>query len=199
MPRTGLTPDQIREKAIVIAADHIRKHGFEKLKLTEVAREIGISHAALYTHFVDKSALFDIVSERWIAKIDEDLEAIVEKKKDPCELIHTWALYIHKAKLEKVLRDPELYKAFDFAAEMHKPFIQCHLKNIDKQINILVSKAIAKKKLLNADPKLMSSIIRAATVGFHHPKLVAQHLNENRETLLRDTLDAVLFGLRLKK
>jgi hypothetical protein len=35
-------------------------------------------------------------------------------------------------------------------------------------------------------------------MAFHHPKLVAQHMHEKREPLLRVVLDSVLKGLDLK-
>lgn len=200
MPRTGLTSDQIKEKAIQIATEHIRKSGYEKLRLTEIAREIGISHAALYSHFADKSALFDAISEGWLIKLDQALDAICEQKRDPCKLIHSWALFLHKAKLEKILREPELYRAFDYSVEQDKPFIARHLKNVDRQINSLVAKIALKKKMNvgKAEIRFMSSIIREATVAFHHPKLVVLHMREKREPLLRKMLDTILTGFRLK-
>ena len=189
---------EIKEKAIDIATSQVRKFGFEKLRLTDVAREMDVSHAALYSHFADKSALYDAISERWLAKIDEELDAICELNKDPCELIQTWALCLHSAKLERVRHDPELYKAFDYSVENEKAFISRHLSNVERQMNSLVLKATAKRKMRKADVKMISSIIRESIVGFHHPKLVALNLNSKRENLLRKTLDAVLAGLSLK-
>ena len=189
---------EIREKAIDIAIAHVRKFGFEKLRLTDIAREMDVSHAALYGHFANKAELFDAVSERWLKKIDENLDAICESDGDPCNLIHAWALSLHNAKLEKVRHDPELYKAFDYAVENQKDFIQRHLENIERQMDLLVSKAIKKKKLRKADAKIMSSIIRESVAAFHHPKLVALCMNLKRDGLLKQTLDAVLIGLSLR-
>lgn len=198
MPRTGLSQIEIKEKAIDVTIGMIRKFGFEKLSLTDVAKEIGVSHAALYSHFTDKSALFDAVSERWLTKIDDELDAICDLDQDPCEQIQAWALALHNAKLDRVRHDPELYKAFDYSVENQKAFIGRHLENVDRQINFLVSKAIKKRKLRKADPAVFSAIIRESTVGFHHPKLVALNLHLRREALLIKTLDAVLIGLSLK-
>lgn len=198
MPRTGLNAEQIKEKAIEATLTKMREVGLEKVRLTDIARELDVSHAALYFHFKDKSDLVDAVSEIWLLRLDETLESICRKRKDPCEKIHNWALAIHRAKLEKVRLDPELYKAFDMASERFKPFVKRHLETIHRQLLGLVNEAIAKRQLLNADAEEITKIIGAAVVAFHYPKLVAFYIDEKREALLHQVIDSVLKGLHLK-
>lgn len=198
MPRTGLTIEEIKESAIDAALAKMREVGFEKVRLTDIAKELNVSHAALYSHFKDKSDLLDAVSERWLLQLDESLESICRRRKDPGEKIHAWALEIHRAKLEKVRRDPELYKAFDMAAQEFKPFVRNHLKTIHRQLLGLVKEAIEKKGLPDVDPEAATEIISASVIAFHHPRLVAQFINEKRENLLRQVMDSVLRGLDLK-
>lgn len=195
MPRTGMTPDEIKERTLEVAIEHMRKEGFEKLRLTEVAREIGVSHAALYSHFADKSALLDAVSERWLVEMDQKLDAICAKDEDPYDLIHEWAMYLHRSKVRKVKMDTNLYRAFDYCVDLMKPFVVRHLQNMERQTTSLVERATGKK----SEAKKMSNIIRNATSAFHHPKLVAAYVEENREPLLKDTLDAVLTGLGIHR
>ncbi|MBL0953887.1 MAG: TetR/AcrR family transcriptional regulator [Leptospira sp.] len=195
MPRTGLTTTEIKDKAVEIAIDQMRAKGFEKVRLVDVAKEMGISHAALYSHFQDKTALFDAVSERWLTKLDEKQDLLVTEKRDPIQKILTWFLNLHRMKLEKVKLDPELYKAFDMAAEESKPFIQTHLANMQNQMAKLVTEAINQKKIKKRDVKLVTDILISAGTAFTHPKLVAQHCEVDRETLLVDTIEAVLKGL----
>ncbi len=176
----------------------MREVGFEKVRLSDIAKELNVSHAALYTHFKDKSDLLDAVSERWLLELDEKLEIICRRRKDACEKIYDWALAIHRAKLEKVRRDPELYRAFDEAAKESKPFVKNHLETIHRQLLSLVEEAIEKSNLQNASAEEMMEIIGTAVVAFHHPRLVAQFINEKREKLLRQIINSVLKGLGLK-
>jgi AcrR family transcriptional regulator len=199
MPRTGLTAEQIKEKAIEATLTKMREVGFEKVRLTDIAKELKVSHAALYTHFKDKSDLLDAVSKIWLLELDETLESICRQRKDPCEKIHDWALAIHRAKLKKVRLDPELYNAFDIASQQFKPFVKRHLESLHRQLSELVGEAIAKRQLSNADPERVTQIISAATAAFHHPRLVALFIDEEREALLGQVIDSVLKGLDLKK
>jgi AcrR family transcriptional regulator len=198
MPRTGLSPQQVREKAIDLTIKEMRRVGFEKVRLTDIAKKMGVSHAALYTHFQDKTALLDAVSDQWLIKIDEELEAICRKSKDPCEKIQAWMLALHHAKVAKVRNDPELYRAFDFSTQSAKPFSRRHLDELDSQLMGLVEEAISKRKLRGADPSKMAKIIRESMMSFHHPKLVAQHIDDRRDQLLIQVLDSVLKGLKLR-
>ena len=199
MPRTGLIAGDIREKAIDAAVVKMREVGFEKVRLTDIARQMHVSHAALYSHFKDKSDLLDAVSERWLLTLDEKLDAICRKRKDPCEKIHAWSLAIHRAKIEKVSHDPELYRSFDIAAQRSKPFVKAHIENMYRQLSGLVGEAIENAGLKDADPVLMTKIIMESTSAFHHPRLVAQYLGEKREKLMHKVIDSVLEGLHLKR
>src|ERR1700759_2718896 len=107
MPKTGLSPDEIREKAIASTIARMRRHGFEKVSLVDVAADLGLSHAALYSYFADKAALLDAVSERWLRAMDDELEKIVHRDRDPLLKIHDWFMRLHQMKREKVQHDPE--------------------------------------------------------------------------------------------
>jgi AcrR family transcriptional regulator len=199
MPRTGLSALQIRTKAIEATMAKMRQVGFDKVRLTDVAKQLGVSHAALYTHFADKAALLDAVSECWLRQIDDNLAAICHKSnKDPADKILAWMLALHRAKLAKIQHDPELYKSFDLSASLHKPYVRQHMETMHAQLVGLAEEAIAKRRLRDADPEAIAVVLHESMIAFHHPKLVAQHKDEKREPLLRSVLDSVLKGLGLK-
>src|SRR5688572_3804074 len=173
MPRTGLSAPEIRNKAIEATMAKMRQVGFDKVRLTDVARKLGVSHAALYAHFADKSALFDAVSERWLRQIDDDLAAICRKPhRDPAEKILAWMLALHRAKLAKIQHDPELYKSFDLSATMAKAHVRRHLETMHAQLVGLAKEAIAKRRLRDADPEAIAVVLSESMIAFHHPKLV---------------------------
>jgi len=192
MPKTGLTTAQIRDRAIDVTMAQMRRHGFAKVRLVDIARELGVSHAALYIHFADRDALFDAVSERWLQALEASLAPICRKKKDPIASIHQWFLKLYRTKREKILNDPELYEAYSLAAKAQKPFFIDHLATMQGQLTDLVTQEnITKYPVENAVDLLFET-----TTGFHNPVLVAFHGGENREPMLKNVLDVVLNGLR---
>jgi AcrR family transcriptional regulator len=190
-----MTAEEIREKAIASAVEHIRRHGFEKVRLVDIAKDVGVSHVALYSHFADKAELLDSVSAQWLQAVDAMLEQVCQKKKDPLEKIQEYFLRLHLIKLEKVQQDPEVYKAFDTAAACGKSFVESHLRTVGRQVAGLAKEAMAARKIRKDAPEKVAAILVAATMAFTHPKLVAQFLHEKREPLLRKVLETVLAGL----
>lgn len=196
MPKTGLTSEEIREKALEITEEKIRYHGFDKFRLTDLAKELNVSHAALYNHFPNKSALLDAISERWLTQMDHTLEHITQKKISPRKCITEWFLTYHELKREKVLKDPELFKSFNMAAELVKPFILTHLHTLNKQLLELVERAVVTGEIHDSNsPEKIAELLLEATVSFHHPRMVLDHKDENRTLLLESIIAVLLDGL----
>ncbi len=158
MPKTGLTSEQIKERAIECTVARMRKYGFEKVRLSEIAKDLGVTHAALYGHFSDKAALFDAVSERWLQDLDSKLEDVCANKQkfDPLECMTQWFLTLHRAKCAKVRNDPELFRAFNFSAQIEKQFVCTHLQNMSSQLTRLVEEALKQKLLLLKKTRVFS-------------------------------------------
>jgi AcrR family transcriptional regulator len=195
MPKTGLTPTEIREKAIDVTIEQMRRNGFDRVRLVDIAKVLGVSHAALYTHFADREALLDAVSERWLNALEISLEAICRKTKDPVAKIHEWFQKLYSAKREKVLNDPELYKSFSAAAAQRKRLYTSHLTHANRQLTRLVDEAAAEKKLAKYPVARTVALLLESTANFHNPNLVAQHIHEKREQLLKQLLYVVINGL----
>jgi AcrR family transcriptional regulator len=195
MPKTGLTPAAIRDKAIEVTVEQMRRHGFDKVRLVDIAKDLGVSHAALYTHFADRGALLDAVSERWLNALESSLGAICRKEKDPVAKIHEWFQRLHRAKRDKFSKDPEPYKSFHVGAEELKPFYTSHLARVHRQLAHMVGEAVTEKKLTRYSIDRTVSLLFETTTAFHNPKLVAQHIHEKREPLLKQVLDVAIDGL----
>lgn len=195
MPKTGLTSDQLKQRAIVCTIERMRKFGYEKVRLSDIAKDLGVTHAALYSHFADKAALFDAVTEQWLLDLDEKLATHLDPAKDPLKCITDWCIELHKAKREKVQFDPELYRAFNFCAQIDKPFVQHHIKTMRSQLKELVERAIVQKQIRGDASEIVEQILDATT-SFHHPSMVIYFIDQDREPALRKLLQILFAGLK---
>ena len=196
MPRTGLSPQQITEAAIAHATKRIKRDGFKKVRLTDIARDLGISHAALYAHFANKDALLDSVTAKWIAEIDDALQKICDEDIYPIKAIYQWFLCLYQLKHDRINGEPELFEGFNVAASNQKPFIKAHLNNMHEQMIILVNRAIDNGQLKPQSATFVATLLIEATTAFHHPNLVAEHADQNRNQLLIKLIDVLIAGLR---
>lgn len=196
MPRTGLTPQQISDAAIELATKRIKRDGFKKVRLIDIARDLDISHAALYAHFTNKDDLLDSVTAKWIAEIDVALQKICDENADPIDAIYKWFLCLYQRKHSRVVGEPELFEGFDVAASNKKPFIKKHLNSMHSQMSILVGRAMENKQFKAQSADLVAGLLIEATCGFHHPNIVADHSGEERIPKLNALLDVMIAGLK---
>ncbi|WP_158080893.1 TetR/AcrR family transcriptional regulator [Pelomonas sp. KK5] len=188
-----MSAGEVRRKAIEATVARMRQHGFDKVRLSDVAKDLGVSHAALYPHFADKAALLDAVTHQWLDATDAALGAICESGKDPVVKIRAWFLKRYRLKRERVLQDPELYRAFNAASERRKPFVIAHLAEANRQLVGLLKEA--RGRLGPGSPQKQADLLVEAMAAFHHPKLVTEHLEEKREPQLKRVLDTLLAGM----
>lgn len=64
MSSTPYHHGNLRDALVETAVDVVREGGPEALSLRELARRVGVSHAAAYRHFADREALVDVVADR---------------------------------------------------------------------------------------------------------------------------------------
>lgn len=197
MPRTGLSSEDLREKAIDVALDRMRLVGFDKVRLSDVARDVGVSHAALYAHFADKAALLDAVTERWLATVGRTASAVAMSPGEPSARMADWLVTLYQMKRKRALDDPEPHRAFDVAAALDKPFVIAHLASLIGQLTGLFAEA---GPAFDGKPDVNANLLYTATAAFHHPTLVAQSAQNDREQQLRQIVERVLLGMqRCKK
>ncbi len=110
--RIRKNPDIRKQEIIAVARDLIAEHGHEKVSVSEVARQVGVSKAAVYFYYDSKEALFR--------------EVIFQEVKGPMEA----ALELYEEDLplpEKMAR----ILAVSFALKVYRP----------KNINHLIESA----------------------------------------------------------
>jgi len=197
MPRTGLTSEQLHDRAIEAAGAAIRRGGFERVRLVDIARDLGVSHVVLYKHFADKNALLDAVSARWLAGVDQALaEAAAAPRRTAVRRLHDLFSMLHRLKRDRVRADPQLYRAFSAASDAGKPFIRQHLVTLHDLVLGLVKEAQRNGELRSGSAAGITALLINATAAFTHPSLVAETVHEDRELALQQVLDAVFRGLK---
>lgn len=194
MPRTGLSAEELKEKAIDAALARIRLVGFDKARLTDIAKDIGVSHAALYAHFADKNALLDAVLGRWLSQSELKLEAVAASGGAPERRIVDWFVALYRMKRAWALDDPEPHRAFDIATALDKPFVVAHLEYLLSQLATLFAEA--GPALGAGDAREKASLAYSATAAFHHPTLVAQTARQDLEPQLRNILAHLFRGMK---
>jgi AcrR family transcriptional regulator len=56
------------ETIMLVTEDVLRRYGPTKATVVDVARMLGVSHAAVYRHFPSEAALREAVTRRWLGR-----------------------------------------------------------------------------------------------------------------------------------
>jgi len=193
LPRTGLTPAQLRTRAIEVALERIRAHGFEKVRLTDIAHDIGVSHAALYAHFENKEALLDAATETWLSEMTSALESVCASKHKPLRKVERWFVAQYTLKRKRARSERAVYAAFASANVAGKPFVLAYLERRCAQLVGMLSAADA--SLGSPAAQRQAAVLLAGMDGFLNPRIIVDTSDQDREAELRLVLRTLLRGL----
>lgn len=102
-----------RERIVAAAEELLRVYGPEKTTVLDVARAMGVSHAALYRHVPSKAALRAAVAEAWLARFCQPLDAIARDTSiPPLDRLRRWIEALHAGKKEQADNDPKLFETY---------------------------------------------------------------------------------------
>lgn len=188
MPRTGLRPEEARQRAVEIAVARIRENGFVKLRLADVAREMGVSHAALYGHFRDKAALLDAVTGHWLREARARTAVICAGSAPAAERIEEWFVMRYRIKSARALSDPEIFYGFNDATESERPVIRDYMQQMRRDLSGLLSEA-------GLGGEAEAALLEEALASFLHPAMIGAGPKPEREDALRRLLRVLLAGL----
>jgi AcrR family transcriptional regulator len=76
-PRKGYHHGDLRNALVAAALKLVAKHGVEGFSLREAARAVGVSAAAAYRHFEDRSALLKALAHEGLARLALEMEEAV--------------------------------------------------------------------------------------------------------------------------
>jgi AcrR family transcriptional regulator len=185
-----------RSRILDAAFEQLRRHGPAKTGVVDVARAVGLSHAAVYRHFASKADLFDAVAERWLAQVSEPLDAIVTAPGPAAERLEAWLLTLARAKRQKLTADPELFESYRAIAEAAHGVVAAHIAKLRADVAAIIADGMAAGEFAAGDPQVAAATVLDATLRFHHPHFVRESIGQPIEDDLRRVVRLLIAGLR---
>jgi len=187
---TALTPEHILDTA----EDVLRRYGPDKATVVDVARALGVTHAAVYRHFPSKAALRAAVAERWLERAHEPLLPVLDNGQPPPERLRTWLHTLLDAKRRKVLDDPELFATYHVLAVEASEVVAEHVADLVRQVREILADGAADGYFRPGAPEVAQAVLDATT-RFHHPGHAGEWRDEAVHNRLDEVCDLILSGL----
>lgn len=160
------------ERILATTEDVLRRHGAAKATVVDVARALGVSHAAVYRHFRTKAALREAVTERWLDRTTAELRRVVDDRSAPAdERLRRWFTTLFAAKREKAGADPELFATYEVLLGENSGVVERHIADLVGHLRLILEEGVARGELALpvADAALTARAAFDATGRFHDP------------------------------
>lgn len=184
-----------REQILEAAEEVLRRFGPAKATVVDVARALGVSHGSVYRHFPTKAALRDAVTERWLARISEPLEAVARKEGPAPARLRRWLDLLVKAKRSRALDDPELFSTYVRLTAEAREVVGAHVETLAGQLARIISDGVERGEMQVDDPAAAARAVLDATARFHNPAHAAEWADPRIESAKQGVVALVLTGL----
>ncbi|WP_376097375.1 TetR/AcrR family transcriptional regulator [Roseomonas sp. CCTCC AB2023176] len=176
MPRPAAAPPEEMQARILKAAEsQLRRYGPDKLTVTDIARECGMSHPNLYRFYSCKNAILSAVTGRWLGAVQEELRAVADRPGTAGERLEAFAIAYHRIKLSKVADDPEMFRLYHDLVQSAQDVLKGHMAAVCGIVASIIEDGVRDGEFPAGMPvATMTRIIRDAAMGFHHANLVRE-------------------------
>jgi AcrR family transcriptional regulator len=195
----AVDPPLTRERILATAEDVIRRFGPAKATVVDVARALGVSHAAVYRHVATKAELRDLVVGRWVEATMPPLRAIAaEAGPAPRRLKRLFDTLI-AVKRRRAADDPELFAAYRILAVDAQSVVTAHVDELVELAGMVIRSGVKDGTFRKVDPVAASRAVLFATSRFHHPVHAAEWADPGIDAAYRDVWRLLMDGLCVAK
>lgn len=146
----------------------LRKFGPAKTNMSDIARALGVTHAALYRLYDNKAALKEAVVERWLERSLPPLQAVVEEAAPAADKLYRWFDTLRKFKRSRASQDPELFEMYSSLVTEAPEAIQVHRNHLLDQLATMIEDGIKEGTIAKQEARATAMAVFMATIPFHH-------------------------------
>ncbi|YAF94806.1 MAG: TetR/AcrR family transcriptional regulator [Nodularia sp. CChRGM 3473] len=170
-----------RELILATAEAHLRRYGYARTTVSEIARACKMSHANVYRFFKTKAEIIDAVIERWLTGIEQALSAIAHQENSADERLHAYVLELHRIKRAKLSNDVELFEALIAIVEADRQVVERHLHILSSILQEILVSGVQRGEFQITNIEQATTAVSAATIKFHHPLMIKESWDEATE------------------
>jgi AcrR family transcriptional regulator len=188
-----------RDRILATAEDVIRRFGPAKANVVDVARALGVSHAAVYRHVSTKAELRDLVVGRWAEETMPPLRVIAALPGPAPQRLRQLFDTLIAVKRRRAADDPELFAAYRTLAADAQSVAIAHVDELVGLGAKIIHSGVKEGTFRTDDPVAASRAVLLATSRFHHPAHAAEWLDPAIDAAYDNVWRLLMDGLRVAK
>jgi len=183
------------DRILATAEDVIRRFGPAKATVADVARALGVSHAAVYRHVATKAELRGSVVSRWVEETMPPLRAIAAVPGPAPQRLRQLLDTLITIKRRRAAEDPELFAAYRTLTTDAKSVVAAHIDELIALIATIIRSGVDEGSFRAADPVAAGRAVLFATFRFHHPAHAAEWAEPTIDAEYNDVWQLLMDGL----
>jgi AcrR family transcriptional regulator len=184
-----------RERILAAAEDVIRKYGPAKATVVDVARALGVSHAAVYRHVATKAELRDLVVGRWVETIMPPLRAIAAEQGPAPKRLRRFFDALISVKRRRASDDPELFTAYRALAADARSVAAAHVEELIGLTAAIIRAGVEGGTFRAVEPVAAGRAMLFATARFLHPAHAGDWADPSLDEAFADVWGLLMDGL----
>jgi AcrR family transcriptional regulator len=184
-----------RDRILDAAEDVLRRFGPAKATVVDVARALGVSHAAVYRHVATKAELRDLVVGRWAEATMPALRTIAAKPGPAARRLRRLFDALIAVKRRRAAEDPELFAAYRTLAADAQSVVAAHVEELVELAATVIRSGVQEGTFRAVDPVAVGRAVLVATSKFHHPAHAAEWADPAIDAAYDDVWRLLMDGL----
>jgi AcrR family transcriptional regulator len=185
-----------RDRILAAAEEVIRRFGPAKATVVDVARALGVSHAAVYRHVATKAELRDLVVGRWVEATMSPLRTIAALASPAPQRLRQLFDTLIAVKRRRANDDPELFAAYRTLAADAKSVAAAHVEELVGLTATIIRSGVKEGTFRTVNPVTAGRAMLLATSRFHHPAHAAEWADPASDAAYNEVWHLLMDGLR---
>lgn len=188
-----------RERILAAAEEVVRRFGPGKATVVDVARALGVSHAAVYRHVASKAELRKLVVGGWIETTMAPLRAIAAATGPAPQRLRRLFDTLSATKRRRAADDPELFAAYRILAGDPQAGASGHVEELVKLAASIIRDGVKQGSFRKVDPMATGRAVLWSTSRFHHPVHAGEWGKPGMAAAYEEVWKLLMDGLRVPK
>jgi len=185
-----------RQQITHAAVKAFRQYGYAKTTVSDIAKACHMSPANIYRFFPSKDAIIEEMAGTVVREMDAAIQKILARPLTASERLEAFTLEMLRYNRKELVEDANMYELVVVCMENHRTVITEHLERVIALLTEVVRQGIASGEFTVADPRAAAEAVFNSLCMFHHPLMLAKHLNPALEDQARQVIGLLCRGLR---
>lgn len=178
--RTDL--DAVRARILEVAEEHLRRIGYHKTSMADIAADLGMSRANVYRFFPSRDAINGFISKRILNEAADIAFAIARTNATASEKLSRLLIAVHHHGKATLIQQKHMHNMIVAAMEENWAIIKAHLERMVTIFEAVIREGVEAGEFKVRDPAEAARAVKTAFMPFFHPLLIEHCVQRGEDT-----------------